>query len=268
MIDKTQLEAYKTFIDPYQTEKDYLQDLLLYNIYKISDRELVFKGGTALSKVYRTDRFSEDIDFTLSKHESTDMDNVEKGITHIKGVLDGAASKLEYKNSYLEEPRANKFGTVSALLGIEGPRFTGRPSTLQQVRFEVSIRGSVLIKPKAISITPIYAGAQGYVAEVMDATEILSEKIRAVLSKGRYHKERDLYDMYVLLKKRFMPDQKTLETKFKEVDREFSKNEFERAVLKIKDSWLNLKPLVQHTLEDYESVGSYVINAISNADLD
>ena len=33
MITKDALAEYKTYNDPYQVEKDYLQDLLLYNIY-------------------------------------------------------------------------------------------------------------------------------------------------------------------------------------------------------------------------------------------
>ena len=49
------------------TEKDYLQDLMLFSIYSIAGKELVFKGGTCLYKIYKLDRFSEDLDFTLIK---------------------------------------------------------------------------------------------------------------------------------------------------------------------------------------------------------
>ena len=35
MIDKEVLEGYRTFKDPYQVEKDYLQDLILYSIYRV-----------------------------------------------------------------------------------------------------------------------------------------------------------------------------------------------------------------------------------------
>ena len=43
-------------------EKDYLIDLTLFSISKNTKDELVFKGGTCLSKFYNLDRFSEDID--------------------------------------------------------------------------------------------------------------------------------------------------------------------------------------------------------------
>ena len=39
-------------------EKDYLQDILLFSIYSIVGRELVFKGGTCLYKIYKINRFS------------------------------------------------------------------------------------------------------------------------------------------------------------------------------------------------------------------
>src|SRR3989344_2458817 len=48
-------------------EKDYLQDLILFSVYSIIGNELVFKGGTALYKIYKLNRFSEDLDFTLTK---------------------------------------------------------------------------------------------------------------------------------------------------------------------------------------------------------
>ena len=46
-------------------EKDYLQDLILFSIYSKIGKDLVFKGGTALYKLYSLNRFSGDLDFTL-----------------------------------------------------------------------------------------------------------------------------------------------------------------------------------------------------------
>jgi len=50
----------------WQTEKDYLQHLFLLFLSKEAKREFVFKGGTALQKIYGLNRFSIDLDFTLS----------------------------------------------------------------------------------------------------------------------------------------------------------------------------------------------------------
>ncbi|MBM3303587.1 MAG: nucleotidyl transferase AbiEii/AbiGii toxin family protein [Candidatus Aenigmarchaeota archaeon] len=45
-------------------EKDYFQDLFLYHLCRKTNA-LVFKGGTALYKIYSLQRFSEDLDFSL-----------------------------------------------------------------------------------------------------------------------------------------------------------------------------------------------------------
>lgn len=58
-------------IDPALVEKDYFVTLLLK---ELTERvpELLFKGGTSLSKCHRIiDRFSEDIDLTLDTEHQT-----------------------------------------------------------------------------------------------------------------------------------------------------------------------------------------------------
>ena len=53
--------------DNIMIEKDTIQSMILYELTKY-DFPFVFKGGTSLSKVYNLiDRFSEDIDLSLSK---------------------------------------------------------------------------------------------------------------------------------------------------------------------------------------------------------
>ena len=47
------------------TERDYLLELILFILYKHIGRKMIFKGGTALYKLYGLDRFSQDLDFTL-----------------------------------------------------------------------------------------------------------------------------------------------------------------------------------------------------------
>ena len=67
-------------------EKDYWLFLLLKEIFKNSEREYVFKGGTSLSKCYRlVNRFSEDIDISYSSSfdsiNSGEIKRKFKGIT-------------------------------------------------------------------------------------------------------------------------------------------------------------------------------------------
>ena len=46
------------FRDARQLEKDYLLTLLLFEIYRVFDYKLIFKGGTSLKYFYNLNRFS------------------------------------------------------------------------------------------------------------------------------------------------------------------------------------------------------------------
>ena len=70
----------KGLINKEYIEKNYFQDLFLFYLYKKTNK-FIFKGGTALYKIYNLPRFSEDLDFSLVEHFSPD--NAEKIIKEI-----------------------------------------------------------------------------------------------------------------------------------------------------------------------------------------
>src|SRR3989344_4614364 len=61
-------------------EKNYFQDLLLFYLFKKTNK-FVFKGGTALYKIYGFPRFSEDLDFSII--EDISLEGAEKIIEEI-----------------------------------------------------------------------------------------------------------------------------------------------------------------------------------------
>lgn len=68
-------------------EKNYVNSWVLYALYTDSfDDALVFKGGTALSKLYFPDvwRFSEDLDFTATAPRSDLVDDLAAALTAIE----------------------------------------------------------------------------------------------------------------------------------------------------------------------------------------
>lgn len=68
IIETVSLEIKKNRM---MVEKDIIQSMFLFELSKKSDLPLVFKGGTSLSKAYNLiDRFSEDIDLSLSRNVS------------------------------------------------------------------------------------------------------------------------------------------------------------------------------------------------------
>jgi len=66
LFNKKIKECYeKTGVTPAMLEKDYFVTLFLKHLFK-AEPNVVFKGGTCLSKCYKLiDRFSEDIDLTM-----------------------------------------------------------------------------------------------------------------------------------------------------------------------------------------------------------
>lgn len=254
---KNEFADYKTFKDPYQTEKDYLQDIVLYLLYSGASDEFVFKGGTALSKFYHSDRFSEDLDFTVTRYS-------QNLFTRVKETIDRVVKSIPYESRYKEEPEINKFGTITSTIIIEGPRYTGKQGTLQQVRFEINTKGPVVYKPLAFPRNPVYADATNYVALVMDAREIFSEKIRAIMSAGRRHRERDLYDIYYLAGKKTMAGKEVILAKLKESEMEFSADSLSKNIESVKSTWAYLEPFVQHKLESYDYVKEFVNENLEN----
>ena len=66
MISQSQINELKT---QWQTTelniaREYVQNVLLTALYRNSETNLAFKGGTALRLLRRSPRFSEDLDFT------------------------------------------------------------------------------------------------------------------------------------------------------------------------------------------------------------
>jgi len=76
----------------------------------------------------------------------------------------------------------------------------------------------------------------------LDLTEILAEKIRALIVRG---KSRDLYDVWFLLSKNITLDLDLVNEKLKLYDKEFNYNEFCNSISKIENTWSrDLKPLL------------------------
>jgi len=80
MLTPAQLKtiAIKQGINPYYQEKDYLQNIFLFNLFRGS-RDFVLKGGTCLKIAYNYTRFSEEMHFN-SGLEPEDVQKVAAGV--------------------------------------------------------------------------------------------------------------------------------------------------------------------------------------------
>ncbi|MEM5778472.1 MAG: nucleotidyl transferase AbiEii/AbiGii toxin family protein [Candidatus Aenigmatarchaeota archaeon] len=213
----------------WQIEKDYLQHLFLLFLSAHTKDELVFKGGTALQKIYALNRFSIDLDFSMRKKiEEKIMQKIVVGI------------KLFGFDCEYEKEKEN-FG-LNFKFKINGPLYEGTEKTKSILRIEISKRENILLEPEIKEVVPIYPDLHPYTILVMQLEEILAEKIRAISTRT---KARDVYDLWFLLKKGVKFDKELVNKKLKFYKKSFDKKLFFLNIKAIEKVWeIELKPLV------------------------
>lgn len=185
MLTKQDLLGYKGSLgfNLGQTEVDYLQHVFLYSLYRKIKDELVFKGGTCLQKTFGLNRFSEDLDFTMKNEVNI-------------GAMTKSANVFGYEMEVGKEKNDGRGASLQ--LRIKGPLYDGTEKSTAHVRIEVSKRGRILLEPEVKLVTPVYHDLPPYTLAAMKTEEILAEKVRAAMTRG---KARDVYDLWFLLKK-------------------------------------------------------------------
>lgn len=211
-----------------QAEKSYLQDILLFTLYQEFGPELVFKGGTALSKCYGLDRFSQDLDFTL--HSKKDL----------KPILTSGLQTflIPYE---LEEKEYEVEGKI--IFRLQGPLYTGNRMTLCRLELDVSLRETILLKPQKKRIGYLTPELPAFWVMVMAPKEIVAEKVRAILTRET---ARDLYDLHYLLDMKTRVDPQLIEEKLQYYNTEFSLDSLNKALQRRRENWdKELKALVK-----------------------
>ena len=179
-------------------EKDYVLSKVLMALSQIDpfNQSLLFKGGTALKKYYYPKwRFSEDLDFTSRKQlKPKDVKSIFQEAVDKVGSLFGLTMRvLEYS----QYPKTdNDFISAQLKLGYEGPL---RKSSGQKnnVRVDIAFEEQLISEPVKKEILSGYADDIDSELVVYSLEEIISEKLRSILQRG---KSQDYYDVWVLLK--------------------------------------------------------------------
>lgn len=232
-------------------EKDYLQDLILFSIYSFIGRELVFKGGTCLYKIYKLDRFSEDLDFTLIK--SVNIKKLcEKIISNFSllGIRAILKESKEFKNE------------INLRFLINGPLYKGNKETQSFIPLNISLKEKTILEPLIESIIPIYKDIPAFDICAMHENEILAEKVRAIFTR---EKARDVYDLWFLLKKRkTKPDLKIINRKLALYNLKFNSKVFAERLEKMRGLWkIDLRNLLTTNISDYELVKLDILSEIN-----
>jgi predicted nucleotidyltransferase component of viral defense system len=217
MYSVDEMRAYADrlgFGEAYMAEKDYLQELLLRALFSriVGDR-LVFRGGTALAKIYGSGRFSDDLDFVVNRFKKEDalLSRVEDAIRSIKDLYEMTFTGPEtYRDM------------VGYNIKINGPLFVSskHEASRQTVSLNINMYEKIILAPVSIIRTPIYNDIPPYSLSVKQLEELLMDKIAALMERKRLP-ARDLYDIWVILAK----NQNNLdESKIKKVYDAYCKN--------------------------------------------
>lgn len=178
-------QTIQTLAIKYQTTelnvaREYFQHLFLSGFYRQKEANKVyFKGGTALRIIYRSPRFSEDLDFSSGIRSISILENLVME-TLLEIEKEGARGEI------IESKKTS--GGYLAIIHFE---FENRPVPIQ---LEISMR-----KEKAKGELATIAGdfAPPYTLVQLRSDQLVEEKIQALLAR---QKPRDFYDLYFMLR--------------------------------------------------------------------
>jgi len=169
-------------------EKDYVITEVLKALSQVPTLNglLVFKGGTALRKVYFWDwRYSEDLDFTV-KHDMTKEElrqELDKWYQQVR-----LASQIQLTTKMVHKP--DGYARVRT-------QFIGPLSYPGMIFMDLSFDEPLCLEPdlRKVLAAPFQSGEQKVLAYPLE--ELLAEKIRSLRERG---KSRDYYDVWRILK--------------------------------------------------------------------
>jgi len=232
-------------------EKDYLQELLLFGLYSEVGPELVFKGGTCLYKLHKLSRFSEDLDFTLSKKADL-KEAVRKAVDRMRFL--GVSGVVKDVKKYSRE--------INFRLLFRGPLYRGSRENLCFIPLNVSLRERVALVPERVTISSMYRDIPSFNVFSMRAEEILTEKVRTIFMRN---KPRDLYDMWFLLERGVPMDLSLVNRKLAVYGERFDVKKFAERVNRMGKLWrVDLKNLIISELPEFEAVKNSVIKYVQS----
>jgi predicted nucleotidyltransferase component of viral defense system len=175
--------------------REYVQNVFLTHLYLDPGADgLMFKGGTSLRIVYRSPRFSEDIDFTAAMPFHKTKTVIERTCERVAQEING----LELVES--KPTTGGYFGIVRCQLG--------------PWEIEILLQASTRQKPMKGELSVVTTDlAPNYNVYGLPEKLLVEEKIDALLSRA---KPRDFYDLYFILRKP-MGERKSIAARRKQI---------------------------------------------------
>lgn len=199
--------AARLAVDPMIVDLDYVLGCLLASLFRHPEADVLrFKGGTCLKKCYYPDyRFSEDLDFTLSRRMSA-----AEAREMLNSVVAGAEDEweIDFRVRPLQvEVVDDEYGKESYEVRVyyRGPlRRGGDPrairldlTTDEVLEFPISKRAIVHPYSDVSALVGVRVPCYGLL-------ETVAEKVRALSGQRRYAISRDVYDIDQLTRREEM----------------------------------------------------------------
>lgn len=174
-------------------ERDYCLAWFLVGLSRSPLQEiLIFKGGTALKRCHFPDyRFSEDLDFTLTKDIT--FAEIQTGL---EGIYADVAQTSGIQFSFEAEDRQPHVNSYTFYLRYQGPLPNANTVKVDITRSEQLV---YIVEHKAVlrSYDEFADLPEGCTIPIYSLEEIATEKIVALQDRAR-NEPRDLYDLWYL----------------------------------------------------------------------
>lgn len=170
--------------------REYVQNLFLFHFYSFKHAEsILFKGGTALRLLYKSPRFSEDLDFSTK--------SINKKL--IEDLLQDTCVKIDQEGITvnIQESKVTSGGYICILAFQVGEHQVNTAIEISARKNKIS--GEVIIVDNPY--IPVYT------VVVLKKNELISEKIEALVNR---QKPRDYFDLYFMMRAGLLPDKKVL----------------------------------------------------------
>jgi predicted nucleotidyltransferase component of viral defense system len=191
MID---IVTVKKLTTQYQTTnlniiREYCQHLFLSYFYqRRSSSRVLFKGGTALRFIYKSPRFSEDLDFTATAITKSGLEDA------VQDTL------MEVERFGIDTTLTEFEPTSGGYIVIVNFQLLGHDISIQ---LNLSSRKIKTTKGEVVLIANDFVPAYNLIQLSEDL--LIAEKIKAVLHRA---KPRDYFDLYFILRSNLLPPQK------------------------------------------------------------
>jgi len=206
-----------------------LQHLILQSLYKQNAfKYLTFTGGTALRLLYNTGRFSEDLDFSLTKKEDIKLTELISK-TQKDLLLSGIEFKPHTKDNKIVFKSDFRFPNI-----LKEFNLAPKPEQNLTIKFEVDRnppKGGV--KEIMLIATPV-----SYSVSIFNLPSLFATKLHAVFYRSHL-KGRDYYDLMWYLGKQVKPNLKLLNNAKKQThidDEDFTEKNLKKRLIKRLDS--------------------------------